>query len=60
LGYVLESLNQSPNSLLENSCQGEHEAGEGQKSDVGLGVPVVSVPTLPGLAIPSAYGGKSF
>jgi hypothetical protein len=34
-------MNQSQNSLLENPRKGDHEAGDGQKSDVGLGVPVV-------------------
>jgi hypothetical protein len=34
-------MNQFTNSLLENPCQGEHEAGDGQKSDVGVSVPVI-------------------
>jgi hypothetical protein len=34
-------MNQFQNSLLENPCKGDHEAGDSQKSDVGLGVPVV-------------------
>jgi hypothetical protein len=45
--FFLESLkhdkdmNQSQKSLLENLCQGNHEAGAGQKSDVGVSVPVI-------------------
>ena len=34
-------MNQSQNSLLENLCQGNHEASDGQKSDVGVRVPVI-------------------
>jgi hypothetical protein len=34
-------MNQSQNSLPENPCQGDHEAGDGQKSEVGVSVPVV-------------------
>ena len=34
-------MNQSQNSLLENLCQGNHEASDGQKSDVGVSVPVI-------------------
>jgi hypothetical protein len=39
--HVYHSMNQSQKSLLENLCQGNHEAGNGQKSDVGFGVPVI-------------------
>ena len=34
-------MNQSQKSLLENLCQGNHEASDGQKSDVGVSVPVI-------------------
>jgi hypothetical protein len=34
-------MNQSQNSLLENPGKGNHEAGDGQKSDVGVSVPVI-------------------
>ena len=34
-------MNQSQNSLLEDSYQGNHEAGDSQKRDVGLRIPVV-------------------
>jgi hypothetical protein len=34
-------MNQSQNSLPENPHQGDHEAGDGQKRQVGLGVPVI-------------------
>jgi hypothetical protein len=38
---IRQSRNQSQNSLLENPCQGNHEAGDVQKSDIGVSVPVV-------------------
>jgi hypothetical protein len=34
-------MNQSQDSLLENSWKGDYEAGDGQKSDVGVSVPVI-------------------
>jgi hypothetical protein len=34
-------MNQSQNPLQENPCQGDHEAGDGQKCDVAISIPVV-------------------
>jgi hypothetical protein len=39
-------MNQSPNSLLENPCKGDHEAGNSQKGNVGFGIPVVAITNL--------------
>jgi hypothetical protein len=38
---LLVSMNQSQNSLPENPHQGDHEAGDGQKGNVGFSVPVI-------------------
>jgi hypothetical protein len=37
----MDSVNQSQNSLPENPHQGEHEAGDGQKGNVGFSVAVI-------------------
>src|ERR687894_3160630 len=54
--------NQSQNSLLENLCQGNHEAGAGQKRDVGVSVPVIPgypSPHVPGKADQAFDDGSS-